>query len=168
MLVGQETFEEETADWENIIRNGRRLDISIIQCFHPEASKIISKAIEPDPLYRYITATDMFNDLYNHYQQLTGTKTELNLTFICDNGKQIKIPKGTYNIGRRDIGYEKEYVSERHLLVDFDNQKAQVKDAGSTNGTRLNGQSINGQWISVRDGDILTLANCNLLVNLTD
>jgi len=168
MLVGQETFEEETAEWENIIRNGRKPDISIVQCFHPEASKIISRAIEPNPHDRYRTAAQMGNDLYRHYQKLSGKELKSTLVFICNNGNEIKIPKGTCVIGRHNIGSEWEYISERHLEIYFKDDYISVRDAGSTNGTRLNGCQINGQWIKVKNADVLTLADCDLLVSLTD
>jgi len=166
MLAGQETFDRETANWENIIKQGYKPDISTVEYFYPEASRIISKAIEPYPLYRYMTATDMFNDLNRHYQQLRGTKTKFNLTLVSDNGKQIKIPEGNCTIGYYDVGTEWEYVSTRHLEVDFKDGFINIRDAGSSNGTKLNGYQINGQWNEVKNGDILTLANCNLLVSL--
>jgi len=168
MLVGQATFEEETADWENIIRSGSKPDISIVECFHPEASKIINRAIEPNPYNRYRTAAQMGSDLRRHYQKLSGSVLKSTLVFICDTGKEIKIPKGTCVIGRHNIGSEWEYVSERHLEVYFKDGSISVRDAGSTNGTRLNGYQINGQWNEVENADVLTLADCNMLVNLTD
>jgi hypothetical protein len=53
-------------------------------------------------------------------------------------------------------------VSRRHCRLDRDGAFVRLVDLGSTNGTLLNGRSVESTWLC--DGDLLTLGQANLSV----
>lgn len=69
-------------------------------------------------------------------------------------------------------GSEREYnidhstVSKRHAFILFDEQRKayQLGDAGSTNGTLLNGQAVeSGEPVYLRDGNVVSFGDCDYL-----
>lgn len=65
----------------------------------------------------------------------------------------ITIGRGEQNA----IIVEEESVSGSHLELARKGEAFTVKDLGSTNGTRLNGESIGKEARELRDGDLLTI-----------
>ena len=72
-------------------------------------------------------------------------------------------------IGRspdRDLFIDHSTVSKRHAFISYDREKNAFKlgDAGSTNGTFLNGQAVEaGDPVYIRDGNILSFGDCDYL-----
>ena len=61
------------------------------------------------------------------------------------SGERIAIPEGTWSIGRdpaSDIVLEDAGVSRRHATLTSDGVGLSIEDAGSTNGTRVNGATL--------------------------
>ena len=57
-------------------------------------------------------------------------------------------------------------VSKRHAFMSYDTEKEAYKmgDAGSTNGTFLNGQSVEaGDPVYVRDGNVVSFGDCDYM-----
>jgi hypothetical protein len=76
---------------------------------------------------------------------------------------------GKLLVGR---GSEREYnidhstVSKRHAVILFDEERKayQLGDAGSTNGTLLNGQAVeSGAPVYLRDGNVVSFGDCDYL-----
>jgi FHA domain-containing protein len=77
-------------------------------------------------------------------------------TFVLDQHNIIgRLPAAT-------IRLNDEHVSARHAEISRgSNGSWLLRDAGSTNGTRLNGQTISGQ-VQVRAGDLIGLGTVDL------
>ncbi len=66
----------------------------------------------------------------------------------------------------RDLYIDHSTVSKRHafLLYDPDSQAYKLGDAGSTNGTYLNGQRVeSGEPVFLRDGNVISFGDCDYL-----
>jgi len=101
---------------------------------------------------------------------------------IAGTGKEIKQfrvlpPKlaeegkfpSKYLVGRsqeRELFIDHSTVSKRHAFLAWDTEKESFKlgDAGSTNGTFLNGQSVEaGDPVYVRDGNVVSFGDCDYM-----
>lgn len=49
-------------------------------------------------------------------------------------------------------------ISKRHALIEVRDQACMIRDCGSTNGTRLNGQILGQQFKPLHDGALVTFA----------
>jgi hypothetical protein len=66
----------------------------------------------------------------------------------------------------RDVAIDHSTVSKRHAFLIYDSQSGgfQLGDAGSTNGTFINGQRIeSGSPVPLRDGSIISFGDCDYL-----
>ena len=91
----------------------------------------------------------------------TGTAAK----FITAGGEHISISKNVRSLGRNDfqslvIPDKAILISREHLLVDLENGGYYIEDRKSTNGTKINGSSINGKGrFLLEDGDVIELAD---------
>jgi hypothetical protein len=68
-------------------------------------------------------------------------------------GKALTLAPGNFVIGRddaADLQIADEFVSLRHCIVSVGPDRYEIKDCGSLNGTRLNGERIVGSEASIR------------------
>ncbi|MBN2495672.1 MAG: FHA domain-containing protein [Deltaproteobacteria bacterium] len=66
----------------------------------------------------------------------------------------------------RDLAIEHSTVSKRHAFIVLDEEKNAWKlgDSGSTNGTFLNGRTVDsGEPVYIRDGNIVSFGDCDYL-----
>jgi hypothetical protein len=66
----------------------------------------------------------------------------------------------------RDLYIDHSTVSKRHafLILDTEHMAYKLGDAGSTNGTFLNGQAVeSGEPVFVRDGNVVSFGDCDYL-----
>ena len=66
----------------------------------------------------------------------------------------------------REFCVDHSTVSKRHavLIYDADRNSYRLGDAGSTNGTFLNGQSVEaGRPVYIKDGSVVTFGDCDFL-----
>ncbi len=72
---------------------------------------------------------------------------------------------GRYSIGRsadRDITVEDNEVSGNHAEIVVTADAARLRDVGSSNGTRVNGQQISGEVV-LKDGDTISMGRSDLM-----
>ncbi|MFN8657517.1 MAG: adenylate/guanylate cyclase domain-containing protein [Candidatus Obscuribacterales bacterium] len=83
-----------------------------------------------------------------------------------EDGKVLEIGRKPSSSGQRKLVLPIPEVSGVHAeLRDMDGWK--IRDLGSTNGTRLNGDWLSpGQDHKLKNGDVITIASIDLLVNL--
>jgi len=77
-------------------------------------------------------------------------------------GREFLLDRPTITIGRRadqDIVIGDPSISRAHARIHGGTEEAALEDAGSTNGTALNGRRIGGGRVPVRDGDRIQIGN---------
>ncbi|HLW46486.1 MAG TPA: DUF3662 and FHA domain-containing protein [bacterium] len=77
-------------------------------------------------------------------------------------GREFLLDRPALTIGRRgdqDIVLDDPSVSRTHARIQVAPGQAAVEDAGSTNGTAVNGRRIGGGRVPVRDGDRIQIGN---------
>jgi pSer/pThr/pTyr-binding forkhead associated (FHA) protein len=85
---------------------------------------------------------------------------------VLDDGQRLPITRTT-TIGREeaDVVLDDPRVSRRHATVSPVGRGLQIEDAGSANGTFVNGATIDGP-LALRNGDVVELGSVRLVVAL--
>jgi len=85
---------------------------------------------------------------------------------VTAGGGELPIRGGAMSLGRSDLralaaGPDRaDLISRKHLTMDYENGDYYIEDANSTNGTRLNGESIRGKGKQMlRNGDTIEVAD---------
>jgi len=87
--------------------------------------------------------------------------TEWRLDVVKNSERLEKIPLKedlTYNLGRgtAEIKLEHASCSKNHAKITFLNQRPNIMDLNSTNGTKVNGEALTGgEYFKLSDGDKL-------------
>ncbi len=87
----------------------------------------------------------------------------------ADRGKVFQSVPTPLTIGREDgnpIQLNDERISRFHLKIQEDDEKAVLTDLESTNGTKVNGESV--QLWTLRPGDVITLGRTVLIYGSRD
>jgi len=88
---------------------------------------------------------------------------------VAGSACRFPVPEGCSTLGRakdRDIHVADRSVSRQHAELQFDGAHLRVRDVGSSNGTFLNGQSV--QDAQLRQGDRVTFGTVELRVEDLD
>ena len=88
----------------------------------------------------------------------------LNIESGSSSGKSIRVNTDT-TIGRaqdNDIIFEEKTVSGHHAKIVVDGDRFMIKDLGSTNGTRVNGESVKQKHIE--SGDVVSISSIKIKV----
>jgi pSer/pThr/pTyr-binding forkhead associated (FHA) protein len=83
------------------------------------------------------------------------------------SGRTYQVQRGSNIIGRgQDASFRlpDTSVSRRHIDVYFDGQVAVMHDLGSTNGTSVNGSTV--QTWQLADGDVIRIGHSTVVFNL--
>jgi hypothetical protein len=74
-------------------------------------------------------------------------------------GLEYDLPQRT-TLGRGDveISFEDPFASSRHARIELQSGVAILEDLGSTNGTYINGEQLEGPW-SLRSGDQIAIGD---------
>lgn len=89
------------------------------------------------------------------------------LELLAENGRvlrAIRLDGPIVTIGRRsgnDIALLDLEVSRQHARIDFVSPRHYISDLGSTNGTRVNGRTVQGRQ-PLRDGDVIEIGHQRL------
>jgi hypothetical protein len=85
--------------------------------------------------------------------------------FILSNGEQLSLSGNAGSLGRSDFRSlvkpdKADLISRQHIRFDCEDGDCYIEDCGSTNGTKLNGSSIDGKGkYLLREGDKVELAD---------
>ena len=85
-------------------------------------------------------------------------------------GRSVTVGTEGTLIGRDltcDLALANDRISRRHAIVQVHEGEYTIEDLGSTNGTRINGETVTGVR-ALHDGDRLTFANVQVEFRLTD
>ena len=103
-------------------------------------------------------------------QKIAGSGTEIKKfrVLLPNQDLKSKFPNKML-VGRsteREFSIDHSTVSKRHAFLSLDKEKDAYRlgDAGSTNGTFLNGQTVeSGAPVYLRDGNIVSFGDCDYL-----
>ncbi len=85
--------------------------------------------------------------------------------FVLSNGEQLSLSGNAGSLGRSDFrslvkADKADLISRQHIRFACEDGECYIEDRGSTNGTKLNGSSINGKGkYLLREGDKVELAD---------
>ena len=95
----------------------------------------------------------------------TPVDTEPGPKFISSNGEQLSLSGNAGSLGRSDFRSlvqpdEADLISRQHIRFDCEDGECYIEDRNSTNGTKINGSSIDGKGrYLLREGDKVELAD---------
>ncbi len=81
-------------------------------------------------------------------------------------GNVLEIRQGSQSIGRQpdcDLCIDDRLVSRRHAIVVRDGKKISIHDAGSANGTSVNGEPLHATPRMLRPGDVVRVGRVDLI-----
>ncbi len=84
-----------------------------------------------------------------------------------DTGRSVALSAGRHTVGRgtaADIAVDDPDVSRRHVVLDVGAGRVSVHDAGSVNGSRLDGVPVGTEPVEWRDGAVLRIGSSALVV----
>jgi hypothetical protein len=139
--------------------------------------KFLSKFNQPFLLYPEKQGAKAFS---THHTQMSGRDSGINIAgsetelqrfhvLPCRSSQETNTEKRNFLIGRgedRHFSIDHSTVSKRHAFILFNtsNQTYQLGDAGSTNGTFLDGQTVEaGEPVFIRDGSVVSFGDCDYL-----
>jgi hypothetical protein len=100
---------------------------------------------------------------------LAGSKSLRDFQVLAPSSSGTNPTPSKLLVGRsedRDLPIDHSTVSKRHavLVRDDEAQAFKLGDAGSTNGTFLNGQAVeSGEPVFLRDGNVVSFGDCDYL-----
>ncbi len=102
----------------------------------------------------------------NYPQQYGAPQQDITATLSVDDGsgRSYQLQRGSNVVGRgQDAAFRlpDTSVSRRHVDVYFDGQSAVLHDLGSTNGTTVNGSSV--QTWQLADGDVIHIGHSTVV-----
>ena len=102
----------------------------------------------------------------NYPQQYGAPQQDLVATLSVDDGsgRSYQLQRGSNVVGRgQDAAFRlpDTSVSRRHVDIYFDGQSAVLHDLGSTNGTTVNGSSV--QTWQLADGDVIHIGHSTVV-----
>jgi hypothetical protein len=85
---------------------------------------------------------------------------------VTAGGGELSVRGGAMSLGRSDLRSlaaspdRADLISRKHLMMEYENGDYYIEDTNSTNGTRLNGESIRGKGRQLlRNGDTIEVAD---------
>ncbi|MFV0443832.1 MAG: FHA domain-containing protein [Planctomycetaceae bacterium] len=94
------------------------------------------------------------------------SKIDLRVVAGSQSGSLISLPEGRFLIGREHdchLRPNSELISRHHCAFTHDAHGVRIRDLGSTNGTFVNGQRIQGN-VQLKPGDLVSAGKVELMV----
>jgi len=121
-------------------------------------SGVISSAgNSPDTL----NTTQIFEPAKTQGTSISASESLKHAIYPMVKGEYPATPRGAFYIGRingNDMIMPDYAISKRHAIIDIEDGAYYIRDAGSTNGTRLNGSRLGKKRAQLRDKDVISFA----------
>ena len=118
-----------------------------------------------------ISSSGMGNDTLNSTQIFEPSKSEISSLPASESlkhaiyplvkGEYPATPRGAFYIGRingNDMIMPDYAISKRHAIIDIEDGLYYIRDAGSTNGTKVNGERLGKKRARLHDKDVVGFA----------
>jgi hypothetical protein len=108
-----------------------------------------------------LNSTQIFEPTKSMGASLSASESLKHAVYPLVKGEYPATPRGSFYIGRingNDMIMPDYAISKRHAIIDIEDGKYYLRDAGSTNGTKINGSRLAKKRMMLKDKDVLGFA----------
>ena len=122
-----------------------------------KSGTISSAGINNDAL----NSTLIFEPSKSQGSSVSASESLKHAIYPMVKGEYPATPRGAFYIGRingNDMIMPDYAISKRHAIIDIEDGVYYIRDAGSTNGTKINGSRLGKKRVQLRDKDVVAFA----------
>ena len=108
-----------------------------------------------------LNSTQIFEPSKSQGASLSASESLKHAIYPLVKGEYPATPRGSFYIGRingNDMIMPDYAISKRHAIIDIEDSTYYIRDAGSTNGTKINGMRLGKKRAKLSDKDIIGFA----------
>jgi hypothetical protein len=108
-----------------------------------------------------LNTTQIFEPSRTQGTSISASESLKHAIYPMIKGEYPATPRGAFYIGRingNDMIMPDYAISKRHAIIDIEDGAYYIRDAGSTNGTKLNGSRLGKKPTQLRDKDVISFA----------
>jgi hypothetical protein len=108
-----------------------------------------------------LNSTQIFEPTKSMGASLSASESLKHAVYPLVKGEYPATPRGSFYIGRingNDMIMPDYAISKRHAIIDIEDGKYYLRDAGSTNGTKINGSRLAKKRVMLKDKDVIGFA----------
>ena len=108
-----------------------------------------------------LNSTQIFEPSKSESSSLPASESLKHAIYPLVKGEYPATPRGAFYIGRingNDMIMPDYAISKRHAIIDIEDGLYYIRDAGSTNGTKVNGERLGKKRTRLNDKDVIGFA----------
>jgi len=108
-----------------------------------------------------LNSTQIFEPSKSMGGSLSASESLKHAVYPMVKGEYPATPRGSFYIGRingNDMIMPDYAISKRHAIIDVEDGCYYLRDAGSTNGTKINGSQLGKRRVMLKDKDVVGFA----------
>lgn len=108
-----------------------------------------------------LNSTQIFEPSKSMGSSISASESLKHAVYPLVKGEYPATPHGSFYIGRingNDMIMPDYAISKRHAIIDVEDGNYYIRDAGSTNGTKLNGTRLGKKRVRLKDKDVIGFA----------
>ena len=108
-----------------------------------------------------LNSTQIFEPTKSMGASLSASESLKHAVYPLVKGEYPATPRGSFYIGRingNDMIMPDYAISKRHAIIDIEDGRYYLRDAGSTNGTKINGSRMAKKRVLLKDKDVVGFA----------
>ncbi len=108
-----------------------------------------------------LNSTQIFEPTKSMGASLSASESLKHAVYPLVKGEYPATPRGSFYIGRingNDMIMPDYAISKRHAIIDIEDGRYCIRDAGSTNGTKINGSRLAKKRVLLKDKDVVGFA----------
>lgn len=108
-----------------------------------------------------LNSTQIFEPTKSMGASLSASESLKHAVYPLVKGEYPATPRGSFYIGRingNDMIMPDYAISKRHAIIDIEDGRYYLRDAGSTNGTKINGSRLAKKRVLLKDKDVVGFA----------
>lgn len=108
-----------------------------------------------------LNSTQIFEPSKSMGSSISASEGLKHAIYPLVKGEYPATPRGSFYIGRingNDMIMPDYAISKRHAIIDIEDGAYYLRDAGSTNGTKINGSRLGKKRVKLKDKDVIAFA----------
>ena len=108
-----------------------------------------------------LNSTQIFEPSKSMGSSISASESLKHAVYPLVKGEYPATPRGSFYIGRingNDMIMPDYAISKRHAIIDIEDGSYYLRDAGSTNGTKINGTRLGKKRVKLKDKDVIGFA----------